>query len=126
MSAIAAPLSHIHSEPDEAFEAFIASLGLQDAYTKAGVCALLGKSEASVDRLVRAGELRAFRVGGSKLTFLARDIAALLFRRQVETRPSPAKPVSKPVPPDPRKGVEARKAKQRARSGRPRKDRKRS
>ena len=107
-----------HYLEDPGFTEFVRSCAFEPSYTKAGVCTVLQKSDRSVDRLVKSGQLRAFRVGPN-LLFMGRDVAALLWRLQVEPEPRDNIPRQKPphkrTPPDPAKGVEARRAKARGR-----------
>jgi excisionase family DNA binding protein len=74
---------------DESLEAFERRLGLDRvSLSKREAAARLGISERSLDQLVAAGELPAFRIGTQKLSFLGSDLARLLWTRRVSVAPS--------------------------------------
>jgi hypothetical protein len=114
MSASSPRLPDLAEDP--AFLEFERSLNFPPAFDKQDIQAATARSESTIDRWTRTGELRAFRLGG-KLTFLSRDVALLLYRNLVRdaTPLSEAKPLKKSVPPPPEVAVEARRQKMRGR-----------
>jgi hypothetical protein len=98
------PVPQSDSETDEAFAAFARGLNLAPAYNKAGARSVLGKSDSAIDRLVRGGQLPAYRIGTQQLTFLGVDLARVLWRARVHPTPLPApqKTMIKQTPPRPR------------------------